>query len=88
MIELGFSTLLISPHALAMRVHLLRAASGVPRGVARAYRVKCMLACRRCILSCICSRAYALVPYNQHASNSRVLRQNLLHARVFAAREC
>ena len=56
----------------------------MPRGIARAYRVECMLVRGQCILSCI----YALVPYNQHASNSRVLRQNLLNARVFAAREC
>ena len=56
----------------------------MPRGVARACGVECMLARRQCILLCI----YALVPYNQHASNSRVLRQNLLNARVFATREC
>ena len=56
----------------------------MPRGVARACRVECMLARGQCILSCI----YALVPYKQHASNPRVLRQNLLNARVFAAREC
>ena len=56
----------------------------MPRGVARACRVEFMLARGQCILSCI----YALVPCNQHASNSRVLRHNLLDARVFAAREC
>ena len=56
----------------------------MPRGVARACHVECMFARGQCILSCI----YALVPYNQHASNLRVLRQNLLSARVFAAREC
>ena len=56
----------------------------MPRGVARACRVECMLARGQCILSCI----YALVPYNQDASNSRVLQQNLFAARMFAAREC
>ena len=55
MIELGLSTLLISPQALATRVHLF--ACDRPRGVARACHVECMLAHGQCILSCICSRA-------------------------------
>ena len=85
MIELGLSTLLIPPHALATQVHLF----------ARDRLLVCLVAQLVHVVSSVCSRAgsvfyraYALVPYNQHASNSRVLRQNLLNVRVFAAHEC